>query len=330
MPHVSSRVIKSGCKVTAWLALVLLTLWSWQAPPIASRPDWNELGISLEEGKVYRASGSRRLTLDVYRPAARGNASSPRLRPALIVLHGGSWNGGSMTAFRDDPRKVVIRLAHQGLVVFAIDYRLARPGQPSWPSVIGDLREAVRWVRRRSSEYGVDPAKVAVMGQSSGGHLAALLGTLPEDRGPDGVSSRVQAVVGLYGPSDLPGLIRSRRLPHEPARILLGEITSAGADRAALASPIEHVTPDDPPMLLIHGSDDGWVPLDQSVRMASALAIARVPHRLIIVDGARHGFETLIESPRRRDLLPEILAFLETAWNSSSVAVRANLSGDSD
>jgi dipeptidyl aminopeptidase/acylaminoacyl peptidase len=69
-------------------------------------------------------------------------------------------------------------------------------------------------------------------------------------------------------------------------------------------------------MLLFHGTDDLWVIPDQSVRMGRALTALRVPNRLIIVPGARHGFEALVESPNRRDYLPEILAFLETAWAS--------------
>jgi acetyl esterase/lipase len=322
------RVITSRYHVASWFALILFTVWAWRTPPIAEKPNWRDLGISLIEGKVYRTIESRSLALDVYRPIDDAGASGARrLRPALLALHGGSWNGGSMTAFRYDPRNVVIRLAQQGVVVFAVDYRLARPGEPSWPSVVGDLREAVRWVRRNSGEFGVDSARIGVIGQSAGGHLAELLGTLPEERGIDGVSSRVQAVVSLYGPSDLPGLMRSRRLDHEPARVFLGDLAGGAAVRGDEASPIEHVSPDDPPALLIHGTDDDWVPLEQSVRMATALAAAGVPHRLIVVDGARHGFETLIEAPRQRDLLPEILAFLENAWNISSVAVRADSTG---
>jgi acetyl esterase/lipase len=219
-------------------------------------------------------------------------------------------------------------LAQQGLAVFAVDYRLARPGSPGWPAALGDLRAAVRWVRRHSEEFGIDPARIAIMGQSAGGHLAALIGTAPEERGPDGVTSRVQAVVSFYGPCDLTGLMTARRLTHEPVRVFLGDAASAPADHAVAASPVHHVTNDDPPVLLLHGSDDAWVPLGQSVRMAAALASAGVPHRLIVVEAARHGFEALVEYPQRRDLLPEILAFLETAWNISSVASRPNSSVD--
>ena len=128
-----------------------------------------------------------------------------------------------MTSFRYDARNLVVRLAQRGLVVVAIDYRLARPGSPSWPAAVDDLREAVRWLRRHSAAYGVDPERIAVIGQSSGGHLAALLGTFPAVDGPDGVSSRVQAVVSFYGPTDLNSLMQFRHLAHEPARTFLGE-----------------------------------------------------------------------------------------------------------
>jgi len=243
----------------------------------------------------------------------------------VLAIHGGSWCGGSRTDYRiakaepssDDPDNTIIRLAQQGLVVVAVDYRLARPGSPSWPGVIDDLREAVRWTRRHASELEIDPDRIVALGQSSGAHLAALLGTLPEELGIDGVSSRVQAVVSFYGPTDLAHLIRTRHLDHEPARTLLGNDETKNPRTDFLASPIHHVTKDDAPMLLLHGSDDTWVRPEQSSRMAEALESAGVPHRLIVVDGARHGFEATVIYPVKCDLLPEILAFLENVWNVS-------------
>jgi acetyl esterase/lipase len=312
---VSMRTSLIGLQLIAWLGVIAVSVWAWRTPPIADRPDWSTFGISLDEGRVYRTVGSRRVMLDVYRPTKSSNApGSDRLRPAVLAIHGGAWIGGSRAAYRYDTQKIVARLAERGLVVFAIDYRLATPGSSSWPSVLDDLREAVRWLRRHSGEFGIDPGRIAVMGQSSGGHLASLLAMLPEEKGPDGVSSQVQAVVSLYGPSDLPSLVSSRHLAHEPAYTFLGDASSGPSNRGAEASPIEHVSPGDPPTLLIHGADDGWVPLDQSVRMAKALDRAGVPHRLIVVAGVRHGFETLLEDPVNRDLLPEIIAFLETVW----------------
>jgi acetyl esterase/lipase len=309
-------MISSPSQIIASLALLTLTAWAWQSPPIADQPDWNVLGVLHSQAIVYRAEAGRRMELDVYR-STRASVAAPigQLRPAVVAIHGGSWIGGSMTVFRHDAGKVVARLAQRGLVVFAIDYRLARPGSPGWPDSIDDIREAVRWVRRHCQEFDVDPGRIAVLGQSSGGHLASLLATLPDSPGPDGVSSQVQAVVNFYGPSDLVGLMGFRRLAHEPVRAFLGEQVAESTSRADQASTLSHVTADAPPMLLIHGDDDVWVPLDQSVRMAQALERAGVPHRLIVVKGARHGFETALIDPVARDLIPEIIDFLERAWN---------------
>jgi acetyl esterase/lipase len=310
-------------RLIVWIGVSSVTLWSWSTAPAIRQLDWNSLGISLITGREYVSDGWHRRTLDVYKPAKHTETrASKRGRPAVLVIHGGSWLGGSAAAWRADPSEVVIRLAQEGLVVFAADYRLARPAEPSWPAIMGDLREAVRWVRRHSGEFGVDPGRIVVLGISAGAHLAALLSLQSEEQGPDGVSSRVQAVVSFYGPSDLAALVRSRRLSHEPVRTLMGDQPSRNADSLAEASPISYVTHDDPPFLLIHGSDDRWVPLDQSLRMASSLAIAGVPHRLIVVPGARHGFGMTVESPAHRDLFPEIIGFLENVWNISSVAAQ--------
>ena len=211
-------------RLMAWLSVITLTVWAWKTPPIADQPDWNALGVSHSQAMVYRTDGARRVTLEVYRPSpAADMAPSGQPRPAVVAIHGGSWSGGSMTSFRHDAQNAVVRLAQRGLMVFAIDYRLARPGSPGWPGAIEDIREAVRWVRRHCREFDVETERIAVMGQSSGGHLASLLATLPEELGADGVSSKVQAVVNFYGPSDLVELISFRRLAHEPVRAFLGE-----------------------------------------------------------------------------------------------------------
>jgi acetyl esterase/lipase len=233
----------------------------------------------------------------------------------LVAIHGGSWIGGSPRLYRIDPESTAARLARAGLVVVAPEYRLARPGAPSWPAVLVELREVVRWVRRHASELDVDPSRIAALGQSAGGQLAALLGTLPDQPGPDGVSARVNAVIDFYGPSDLARLVETRHLAHDPVRLFLGE--QAANDPVALrdASPIEHVTNDDAPMLLLHGSDDAWVPPEQSARLAAALERAGVRHKLILIEGVRHGFEARVNTSPQRDLLSEILGFLRSVWN---------------
>jgi acetyl esterase/lipase len=293
-----------------WVPLAVVTVWAWRHSP-PHPPAWARLGLDLKGDIVFRSDGSTRRMLDVYQLPHHAEG---RARPAVIAVHGGSWNGGSRLTTRSDPKSTFLRLAQEGLVVVVIDYQLARPTAPSWPAVMDDLREAVRWMRRHATDLNVDPDRLALLGLSSGGHLAALLATLPEVPAADGVSSRVRAVVSFYAPYDLEALVTERRLDHEPARNLLGPDHMPPSEAARQASPIHHVTSDDPPMLLFHGTNDLWVLPDQSVRMASALDAAGVPNRLVLVEGARHGFEALVEYPGRRDYLPEILAFLKTAW----------------
>jgi acetyl esterase/lipase len=206
-------------------------------------------------------------------------------------------------------------LAEHGYVVVAIDYALSRPSVPSWPANLEDLREAVRWVRRHAADYGVDPDRIAAMGASAGGHLAALLGAFPDaSPGTTAQSARVQAVIDFYGPSDLGALAAASPRARGSLKLYLGGTPQDFPERYAAASPVRHLGRDSPPMLLIHGDDDRLVPLEQSQRLAAALEATGVRHELIVLPGLRHGFDFLAGS---RDLLPDILAFLESAWNVS-------------
>ena len=221
-------------------------------------------------------------------------------------------------------------LVEHGYVVVAADYRLSRPGAPSWPANIDDLRAGCPLLAGMPRTYSVDPDRIAVMGASAGGHLAALLATCPEGPSPGSgpgpaaadsapgspaISAQVQAVIDFYGPSDLPALAAESQYAGPSLALYLGGGPGDVPDRYVAASPARHVTRDTPPMLLIHGTDDWLVPLDQSRRLSAALAAKGVRNRLIVVDGTAHGFEFQVGP---RDLLPEILAFLQSAWNASS------------
>ncbi len=256
-------------------------------------------GVEVEWDIVYRTSGDRQVCLDLYRPAGRPPAGG---WPVIVAIHGGGWRGGS----KDEYGRDLARLTQHGLAVAAIDYRLSRPSQPSWPENLEDARAAVRWLRSHAKLCALDPDRIAALGASAGGHLATLLGTLPADD-----SCRVAAVIGFYGPADLRTLARVRG-PDKAIATMLGTSSDRAFDRFDDASPIRHVTPDDPPMLLLHGDHDRTVPPDQSARLASALSLADVPHRRIVVAGAGHGFGLKVGN---RDLLPEILAFLSRTWD---------------
>lgn len=189
-----------------------------------------------------------------------------------------------------------------------------------FPAAIEDCKCAVRFLRAHAAQYGIRTERIGAWGMSAGGHLSLLLGTsggmtpLEGSGGWAEQSSRVQAVVSFYGPTDLAlragkhqrGKAEPTATPQEPkprpdkrsgkrdpeGQFLGGTFAEKpGAYR--LASPLTHVTPDDPPTLLVHGAEDRGVPPEQSRRMADALKSAAVPAELVIVPGAGHGFYSL-------------------------------------
>ncbi|HEU5115353.1 MAG TPA: alpha/beta hydrolase, partial [Isosphaeraceae bacterium] len=262
-------------------------------------------GIQVEEDLVYRAESPETCRLDLYRPAADPPAGG---WPVVVAIHGGGWSGGS---FRGYGRSVA-RLSRHGLAVASIGYHLSNNGKPAWPRNRNDVRESVRWLRKHAEDYGLNPDRIAVLGASAGGHLAALLGTDPGAE-VDGQSAQVSAVVDFYGPADLAELAD---VPNAQAALrgLLGGPPATRPKLFKAASPVEHVSADDPPMLLIHGTNDPTVPLEQSRKLAQTLKDAGVPHRLIEVEGAAHGFG--LKTPER-DFLPEILEFLTACWDDT-------------
>jgi acetyl esterase/lipase len=298
-------------RVLAWVALAGATGLLVRGEVI--RPELPE-GVRVSTDLVYHESGGQRLRLDVYVP--KGPAPA-RGRPVVVAVHGGGWRGGS----KSDYGRSLAELARHGLVVVAIDYRLSRPGVPSWPENLDDVRAALGWVRRNTARFSIDPRRVALMGASAGGHLALLAGFDPDPTGPvtggtisrkiSGEPIRIGAVVDFYGPTDLRALADGAPAAASAAAMMLGGKPADVPRRYDEATPLNRVRPGVPPVLILHGSDDQLVPPEQSKALDAALARAGVPHRLIVVDGARHGFGLRAGT---KDLVPELLAFLSTAW----------------
>ena len=158
--------------------------------------------------------------LDLYLPAAQEKQGE--LRPAILIVHGGGWHGGSKRAARQ--KNIGTNLAKAGYVCASIDYVLADKKElftdnlrQVWPDNLHDCMTAVRFLRANASTYRVNPEKIGAIGGSAGGHLVAMLGTI-SDRDPlnpkTGLyiehSSRIQAVVSMYGVYDLIGLAEGR------------------------------------------------------------------------------------------------------------------------
>ena len=267
-------------------------------------------GVRLFLGVAYAAvPGVRPLELDLYLPPDAGPA------PVVVFLHGGGWRVGSRhgagPAYRDTDPGPFEQLAQAGVAVASVDYRLS--GEAVWPTQLHDAKAAVRWLRSRAGEIGIDPDRVAAWGESAGGHLAELLGLVADpdlegDVGVTGPSSAVSAVVAWYAPSDVAAVATD--LGADPAdattreALLLGAAPSAVPGVAAQASPVSHVSPTAPPFLLLHGRADRLIPVAQSERLAERLPDVE----LHTYDGADHMWRGAPEAAT--DALHRTVAFL--------------------
>ena len=210
----------------------------------------------------YGEADGKPLLLDVIAPPGR---SGPP-RPAVIWLHGFGWFAGT----RRDHLEVSMCtfLAAHGFFTVSIEYRLS--GEATFPAQIHDVKAAIRWLRANAATYRIDPAHIGVWGGSAGGHLAALAGLtgdLPElegHSGSPGYSSRVQAVAVASAPSDFlrPGGAMTNDADG-PVERLFGGTVAERREMMRLASPITHVSPGAPPILIAHGTLDETVPLEQ-------------------------------------------------------------------
>jgi acetyl esterase/lipase len=266
----------------------LVGVVAWQAGTEA-------LPFEIREGLTY--GPNERNDLDLFLPKDDGKS----LRPAVIVIHGGAWRGGD----KKDMRILAEPLAQRGYVVAAINYRLA----PKWsyPAQLDDCQRAVRWLRKNAKEFRVDPKRFGAAGASAGGHLALLLGTLEvrDDSDADlkGISSKVQCVLSICGPTDLTDKRYAQAArDSDLGKILIEFIGKPYDEEPNLwkeASPIYHVSPDDAPTFIIHGDQDSIVPFEQSVRFAEALRKVGVEVQLVAIKGMDHGPTT----PEQRDEL---------------------------
>ncbi len=250
----------------------------------------------LPEGtKAYRdleyvKGGHERNKLDLYVPE-----KSPGPLPVIVWIHGGAWLSG------DKNNPPALLFVTRGYAVASINYRLSQHAK--WPAQIEDCKAAIRWLRANATKYHLDSEHIGVWGASAGGHLVALLGTAGDVKELEGKggnteqSSRVQAVIDWFGPSDFMTIAGQAppdsRIDHaaadSPEAKLLGGRIQDNKDKAAKASPVAYVNKKAAPFLIIHGNKDNVVPYAQSVELAEALKKAGVEVTLKKIEGAGHG-----------------------------------------
>ncbi|HJS19385.1 MAG TPA: alpha/beta hydrolase [Anaerolineales bacterium] len=220
-------------------------------------------------------------TMDIYFPASGGPW------PAVVYVHGGGWMHGD----KSEAAMFAMGMSSLGYLVVSINYRLSPAA--TFPAMIEDVKCAIRALRAQAADYNLDPNRIAAMGASAGGHLVSLLGTTEAGSGWDvgehlDQSSRVQAVISLAGLMDM-----SQPFPNAEGNDIetMNRIGFNESNKME-ASPITHVTADDPPFLLIHGERDELVPYEQSQLMYERLVQANVPAQLVIVSNASHSFDS--------------------------------------
>ena len=290
------------------VALMLILFFLSTVPVLAQRrgsaePPKVPEGITVHRDLAYVTDGHKRQKLDLYIPDGGENL------PLIIWIHGGAWRGGSKE------RYAPMEYLKSGYAGVSINYRLSQ--HAIFPAQIEDVKAAVRWLRANAETYRIDPNRFAAWGSSAGGHLVAMLGTTGDVKKFEvgenlEMSSRVQAVVDYFGPTDFlqmdahrfpDGLVHDA--PDSPESQLVGGPIQEHEDRVAKANPITYVSEDDSPILIIHGDQDKLVPYHQSVLLKDALEETGVPVTFYKVEGGGHGW---FKDPK----VPELTrAFLE-------------------
>jgi acetyl esterase/lipase len=241
---------------------------------------------NVTRGIEFAKVGDLSLKLDLHLP-------DQQTAPLIVYVHGGAWRGG----VRDSvPFAALLK---DGFAIASVDYRLST--QALFPAQAHDIKAAIRFLRSKQTQLGIDSRRIVIAGSSAGGHLAALAGVTNRHKELEGTvgdcpdqSSDVQGIVSFYGGSNLTSILSQStehgvkmRLP--ALQLLLGGPLVEKADLARLASPVFHIDANDPPLLLIHGDADPQMPPEQSRELAAAYEKAKVPVKLVMIPGAVHG-----------------------------------------
>ena len=257
--------------------------------------------IDAISGVVYsqvfeRGRSVRGLKMTLFVPRTKEK------KPAVLYFPGGGFTSADHEKFLE----MRYALACAGYVVAACEYR-AVPNK--FPALLEDAKAAVRWMRAHASEFGVDADRIGLLGDSAGGYVVQMAGAPNGEKNWDvgdfkEVSSDVQAVVSIYGISDLTTIgegignenvhasaaVTEALLLNGPAfKDFAGASVNADPQKAKAASPIGHVDGTEPPFLLMHGSGDKVVSPLQSKKMFEALQNKKVEAEYVLVRGAEHG-----------------------------------------
>lgn len=270
-------------------------LWALALPAQQPPPKYPAMpeGVKMDADISYDTHPETKL--DVFQPA--GSAAGKR--PAVLVIHGGGWVGGTKEGQWDN---FVRRYLEKGFVVANVEYRLAKAAKA--PAAVEDSLKAADWLIRNAGKYGIDTRRIVVTGGSAGGHLALMVGMTPKSA-KLGKPARVAAVINFYGITDVADQLGGPNLrqyavtwlPEQQGRIEL----------ARRVSPMTYVRRDVPAILTIHGDADQTVPYEHGVQLTKTLVQAGAKAEMVSVPQGKHGFP----KEKMDELYPQIFAFLE-------------------
>lgn len=234
--------------------------------------------------------GPHKLKVDIYEPVGGKRFA----RPAVLMVHGGGWGAGD----RSELATLAHSAAQQGVVALSMDYRLTSQGA-HWPAQAEDVASVLKWMRGHAGDLGIDGQRIALLGGSAGGHLAAWIARDPDPK------KRPNLLIVLWGPWDL------ERLPEGGPDWVRPSVAALLNGRPAReASPLFHLADGMPPTLIVHGVDDEIVPIDQSRRACAALREIGNDCTLVELPGQRHAPEDPKQIARAFEAVREALAAL--------------------
>ena len=239
--------------------------------------------VSIKEGIVIGEGGGRSLKADIFLPPLEEKS-----RPAVLFIHGGGWIEGD----RSQLRGYGILLARLGFVCMCNSYRLSN--ESIWPAQIQDVNCAIRYLRTNATDLGLDPNRIGVSGNSAGGHLSLMAAATNYDQifegegGSNEVSSEIKAVCAIYPPTTIRQLEMLNPLENAFLMLMGKEAKKEDFDKA---SPLNYVTEDYPPCMLIHGSTDSVVRLKDSTKFYEKLIEFDRPASLHVFSEEEHAFD---------------------------------------
>ena len=283
--------------LTSMLFLTLLSLSAIGAD--AAEPAIPALRTDIEFAKV----GDVSLTLDAFVPEGAGPF------PTCILVHGGGFVRGDKQSYI---KPLFEPLSTAGFAWFTINYRLAP--QHRWPACAEDVETAIRWVKAHAKDYKVDIGRIALIGESAGGHLVSWVGTRAKE------DTRVAAVVPFYAPHDLELQVKHRNMLGESMTALLGltDLNDDAWKRLREVSPSSYVHKGMPPFLLIHGDKDPTVPFEQSPRFQKQMKDMGNQCDLITIPDGVHGMGSW--DKLNSDYRVQLIAWLKTTLKAKDDA----------